>query len=79
MTDVHDWKCTTEEKHYRSIIDRKRVLKFFMDLHSSLDNVSGRFLSTKPLPSLRYVLGCTSGGKKAQGYACLLAEHLYLL
>lgn len=53
LIDEFQWTCNKDEKLYRSIVENKRVFKFLMGLNRDLDDVRGRVLSTKPLPSLR--------------------------
>lgn len=53
LFEIHAWNCPTDEQLYQSIIEQKRVFKFLMGLNSNLDEVRGRILATKPLPSLR--------------------------
>ena len=48
-----EWKCPDDSARFRKIIETKRVFKFLMGLNKSLDEVRGRILGTKPLPSLR--------------------------
>lgn len=38
---------------FRAIVEEKRVFKFLLGLSDTLDDVRGRILETKPLPSLR--------------------------
>ncbi|XP_073303179.1 uncharacterized protein [Primulina huaijiensis] len=53
LTETHDWKCSKDEKLFRSFIENKRVFKFLMGLNNNFDDVRGRILSTNPLPNLR--------------------------
>ncbi|RVW34517.1 Copia protein [Vitis vinifera] len=38
---------------YRQIVEQKRLFKFFLGLNRELDDVRGRIMGIKPLPSLR--------------------------
>ena len=53
LFEIHDWKCPTDEAKFRKIVETKRVFKFLLGLNQSLDEVRGRVLATKPLPSVR--------------------------
>ncbi|XP_075475765.1 uncharacterized protein LOC142511512 [Primulina tabacum] len=53
LTETHDWKCSKDEKVFRSVIENKRVFKFLMGLNNNFDDVRGRILSTNPLSNLR--------------------------
>jgi hypothetical protein len=49
------WKNADDATLYKSVIEQKRVFKFLMGLNPALDDVRGRVLSTKPLPSLKAI------------------------
>ncbi|RVW43666.1 Retrovirus-related Pol polyprotein from transposon RE1 [Vitis vinifera] len=42
-----------ESTTYRQIVEQKRLFKFFLGLNRELDDVRGRIMGIKPLPSLR--------------------------
>lgn len=42
-----------DAKIFREFVEKKRVFKFHLGLNKNLDEVRGRILATKPLPSLR--------------------------
>ena len=44
-----------DESLYREIVEQKRIFKFLLGLNNSLDEVRGRVLGTKPIPSIREV------------------------
>ncbi|KAL6318088.1 hypothetical protein AAG906_035233 [Vitis piasezkii] len=55
---LHDFR--QGEQHYsrlqhthKKIVEQKRLLKFFLGLNRELDDVRGRIMGIKPLPSLR--------------------------
>ncbi|PIN18143.1 hypothetical protein CDL12_09191 [Handroanthus impetiginosus] len=53
ILEEHQWECPKDAKKYKEIIERKRIFKFFMGLNKSVDEVRGRILGMKPLPSIR--------------------------
>ena len=55
MFESHQWKCPEDNALYRKIVEQKRVFKFLMVLNKDLDDVRGKVMGTKPLPSLREV------------------------
>ena len=50
---THLWKCTEDAVLYKKIVEQKRTFKFLLGLNKNLDEVRGRVMDTKPLPSLR--------------------------
>ena len=44
------------QRLFKKIMETKRIFKFLMGLDKSLDEVRGRILWSKPIPSLREVL-----------------------
>ena len=55
MFDTHTWKCADDAVTYRKIVEEKRIFKFILGLKKELDEVRGRIMRTKPLPSIREV------------------------
>ncbi|RYE03343.1 MAG: hypothetical protein EOP33_09685, partial [Rickettsiaceae bacterium] len=53
LYEQHQWTSSEDSKIYRRIVETKRVFKLLSGLNQDLDEVRGRILSTKPLPSLR--------------------------
>ncbi|KAG5219081.1 Retrovirus-related polyprotein from transposon [Salix suchowensis] len=53
MFEVHTWKCSGDTVLFRRIVEQKRTFKFLLGLNKTLDEVRGRIMGTKPLPSLR--------------------------
>ncbi|RVW60823.1 Retrovirus-related Pol polyprotein from transposon TNT 1-94 [Vitis vinifera] len=51
--EVHNWNCVTDGLLYKKIVEGKRVFKFFLGLNKNLDEIRGRIMGVKPLPSLR--------------------------
>ncbi|KAF7802191.1 Retrovirus-related Pol polyprotein from transposon RE1 [Senna tora] len=51
-----EWKCSEDAATYQKLVEKERIYKFFLGLNKSLDNIRGRILSVKPLPSLRELL-----------------------
>lgn len=55
MLEDVTWKCPDDGKQYKQIQEKERIYKFLLGLNRDLDEVRGRILSTKPLPSVREV------------------------
>ena len=53
MYEIYSWKCTTDSALYRKIVEQKRTIRFLLGLNKELDEVKGRLMGTKPLPTLR--------------------------
>ena len=51
--EEHHWECPNDAKKFREIVEKKRIFKFLMGLNKNLDEVRGRILGMKPLPSIR--------------------------
>ncbi|RVW40843.1 Retrovirus-related Pol polyprotein from transposon RE1 [Vitis vinifera] len=49
------WKCPEDGLLYKKVIEKERIYKFLLGLNKNLDEVCGRVLSIKPLPSVREV------------------------
>ncbi|RVW35800.1 hypothetical protein CK203_082476 [Vitis vinifera] len=67
LFETHSWKYSDDAATYRQIVEQKRLFKFFLRLNRELDDVRGRIMSIKPLPSLRRFfqrLGMKKGRKK---------------
>ncbi|KAF7825162.1 Retrovirus-related Pol polyprotein from transposon RE1 [Senna tora] len=56
MFECPEWKCSEDAATYQKLVEKERIYKFLLGLNKSLDDVRGRILSVKPLPSLREVL-----------------------
>ncbi|KAF7802209.1 Retrovirus-related Pol polyprotein from transposon RE1 [Senna tora] len=56
MFECPEWKCSKDAATYQKLVEKERIYKFLLGLNKSLDNIRGRILSVKPLPSLREVL-----------------------
>ncbi|KAK3026542.1 hypothetical protein RJ639_041839 [Escallonia herrerae] len=48
-----DWECPADASRYKKIIEKERIFKFLLGLDKSLDEVRGRILGAKPLPTIR--------------------------
>ena len=46
------WECTTNSLTYGKMLEKERIFYFLQGLNSDLDEVRGRLLGVKPLPSL---------------------------
>lgn len=53
LFESYEWKCPDDSTYFKKIVETKRTFKFLMGLDKSLDEVRGRILGAKPLPSLR--------------------------
>ncbi|RVX02081.1 Copia protein [Vitis vinifera] len=53
LFETHSWKCSDDAATYRKIVEQNRLFKFFLGLNRELDDVRGRIMGIKPLPSLR--------------------------
>ena len=51
--ETMDWECLRDASRYKRIIEKERVFKFLLGLDKSLDEVRGRILGTKPLPTIQ--------------------------
>jgi len=49
------WECLADSTRCNKIVEKNCVFDFFYGLNSDLDEVCGRILGTKPLPTLREV------------------------
>lgn len=47
-----EWKCPEDSKQYKTLVEKDRIYQFLLGLNKNLDEVRGRILSTKPLPSI---------------------------
>ncbi|KAK3031449.1 hypothetical protein RJ639_035272 [Escallonia herrerae] len=47
-----DWECPADASRYKKIIEKERIFKFLLGLDKSLDEVRGRILGAKPLPTI---------------------------
>ncbi|KAF7815280.1 Retrovirus-related Pol polyprotein from transposon TNT 1-94 [Senna tora] len=56
MFECPEWKYSEGAATYQKLVEKERIYKFLLGLNKSLDNIRGRILSVKPLPSLREVL-----------------------
>jgi len=49
------WKCAEDSQKYSKMLEKERIFDFLQGLNPDLDEVRGRLLGIKPLPSLREV------------------------
>lgn len=47
------WKCIEDSQLYNRTLEKERVFDFLRGLNKDLDEVRGRIVGTKPLPSIR--------------------------
>ncbi|XP_073314767.1 uncharacterized protein [Primulina huaijiensis] len=55
LFEVYEWECPADGDRFRGIVEQRWIFRFLSSLNPSLDDVRGRILGTKPLPSLRGV------------------------
>ncbi|RVW78433.1 Retrovirus-related Pol polyprotein from transposon TNT 1-94 [Vitis vinifera] len=48
----YDWKCPKNVAKYQKIVEKRRLFKFLLGLNKHLDEVRGRIIGTKPLPTI---------------------------
>ncbi|KAL5546093.1 hypothetical protein UlMin_005780 [Ulmus minor] len=53
MFEIHSWKCPSDFALYKKIVDQKRTFKFLLGLSKELDEVRGRIMGIKPLPTIQ--------------------------
>ncbi|PKA63925.1 Retrovirus-related Pol polyprotein from transposon TNT 1-94 [Apostasia shenzhenica] len=53
MYEIYAWKCPDNSALYKKIVEQKRTIKFLLGLNKDLDEVRGRIMGIKPLPSIR--------------------------
>lgn len=56
MFNKLNWKCTEDGSVFRAYLEEMRIFKFLIGLNDNLDEVRGRILSIKPIPSIREVV-----------------------
>ncbi|KAL3523023.1 hypothetical protein ACH5RR_015857 [Cinchona calisaya] len=50
--EEYHWECPNDARRFKEIVEKKRIFKFLMGLNKNLDEVWGRILGMKPLPSV---------------------------
>ncbi|KAL8101714.1 hypothetical protein AgCh_033561 [Apium graveolens] len=55
MFECIEWDCTKDSLKFQNIIEKERIFTFLAGLNRNLDEVRGRILSMKPLPSIHEV------------------------
>ena len=53
MFEIYSWKCPDDSALYKKIVEQKRTFKFLLGLNKDLDEVRGRIMGIKPLPTIR--------------------------
>jgi hypothetical protein len=53
MYETYEWKCGEDMALYKKIVEKKRILRFLLGLNKELDDVRGRIMGSRDLPSLR--------------------------
>lgn len=77
--EEHQWSCPNDAQTFRLFVEQKRIFKFLMGLNKNLDEVRGRVLEMKPLPSIQEVFaeirrGEQEGGDDGRSSAYLLCR-----
>lgn len=62
---------------YRSVVEKKQILKFLLGINHSLDEVRGRLLGTKPLPSLRAMFSEVRHEELLENYAGIFCRDTH--
>ncbi|XP_028795942.1 uncharacterized protein LOC114751436 [Neltuma alba] len=52
MFDIHEWSCSGDAQLYRKIVEKERTYEFLLGLIDAFEDVRGRIMGLKPLPSL---------------------------
>ncbi|GAV70419.1 UBN2_3 domain-containing protein, partial [Cephalotus follicularis] len=52
MLEDIKWHCPEDNQQYKKILEKERIYKFLLGLNKELDEVRGRILSIKLLPSV---------------------------
>ncbi|KAJ0078245.1 hypothetical protein Patl1_36811 [Pistacia atlantica] len=48
----YEWKSSDDFKHHKQIVEKRRIFKFLAGLDVEFDEVRGRIIGRKPLPTL---------------------------
>ena len=48
----HEWKNTNDFNYFKKMVESSQIFKFFVGLNIEFDEVRGRIIGRKPLPSL---------------------------
>lgn len=51
--EEHLWKYRDDALYQKTLVEQKRLFKFLIGLNKNLDDVRGRILSKRPIPSLQ--------------------------
>lgn len=52
LFEAYEWKSTEDSQHYKKVVEDNRIFKFLAGLEVEFDEVRGRIIGRKPLPSL---------------------------
>lgn len=52
LFNVYEWKSPEDCKHYKKMVDVRRVFKFLASLNIEFDEVRGRILGRNPIPQI---------------------------
>lgn len=62
----YDWKSPEDFNHYKKIVDNDYIYKFLTGLNIEFDEVRGRIISKKPLPSINEAFSEVRREEKSQ-------------
>ena len=65
--EKYQWKCPKDGVLHKNIVEQKKIFKFLLGLNQQLDDVRGRVLAIKPLPSIREVFQRSEGRRAEKG------------
>ena len=68
-----EWDCASDIIKYQKIVEKERIFTFLVELNKNLDEVLGRILSTKPLPSLREA--CSEVQREKSRKKVMMKDH----
>ena len=68
-----EWDCTSDNIKYQKTVEKERIFPFLAGLNKNLDEVWGRILSTKQLPSLREV--CSEVRQEESWKKVMMKDH----
>ena len=66
MFEIYSWKCLDDSALYKKIVEQRRTFKFLVGLNKQLDEVRGRIMAIKPLPTTQEAFRSSKGGKSKE-------------
>ncbi|XP_028774894.1 uncharacterized protein LOC114731805 isoform X2 [Neltuma alba] len=52
LFEVHSWKCLDDTQYYKKLVETERTYEFLLGLNDTFEEVRGRIMGLKPIPSL---------------------------